>query len=118
MHIVRATDAPHYTAPGHERMEMRRIQGLEAGPSDSVWIGVSYILPGGQTTSSASPTEKFYVMLEGELLLSNGSENVLLQPGDSCRFEAGESRQLRNMSDRVSTILLVMPKTVPEAIQR
>ena len=115
MHVVRVTDAPQYKAPGHDKMEMRRLQGLEAGPSDTFWIGISTILPGGETTSSASPMEKIYVVLEGEVLVSNGTDSVLLLAWDSCRIEPGEPRQLRNMSGNLASVLLVMPKNVRDA---
>jgi len=67
MHVMRIADAPSYEAPGHYDMTMRRIQGREAGPSDTVWMGMSVIASGGGTTFAASPVEKFYVVLHGEL---------------------------------------------------
>ena len=39
MHVVAFNQAPAYDASGHLRMAMQRLQGMEAGPSDSVWIG-------------------------------------------------------------------------------
>ena len=65
MHVVRFTEAPEYTAPGHHEMAMVRLQGREAGPSSELWIGVSVIAPGGGTTLSSSPQEKMYVVLDG-----------------------------------------------------
>ncbi len=41
MHIVRFDAAPAYEAPGHDLMRMVRLQGREAGPADSLWLGVS-----------------------------------------------------------------------------
>jgi len=113
MHVVTFDQAPLYEAPGHHDMVMRRIQGREAGPSDTVWLGVSVIGPGGGTSSSASDVEKFYLVLEGELEVlacsSTGERKALLRSHDSCRIAPGESRELRNPSDRPCTVLLVMP---------
>ncbi|MCI3208606.1 MULTISPECIES: cupin domain-containing protein [Pandoraea] len=113
MHLVRYRNAPGYDAPGHANMEMRRLQGREAGPSDTAWIGTSLIEPGGGTTASASDVEKFYVVIEGELLIRTGlgddTSTAVLGPLDSCRIAAGEARELRNVSTRPCRVLLVMP---------
>ncbi len=114
MHIVPFHAAPAYDAPGHTGMLMRRLQGMEAGPSDSVWIGCSQLLPQGGTTSSASDVEKFYVCLEGEVQIistqGDQSQTTVLHPLDSCRIAPGETRELRNLTERPARLLLVMPR--------
>jgi mannose-6-phosphate isomerase-like protein (cupin superfamily) len=114
MHIVKFSEAPAYEAPGHLGMAMRRLQGMNAGPSDSVWLGLSVIEPGGGTTSSASDVEKFYVVVEGELEVTanfDGRPQVaVMRPLDSCRIAVGESRQLRNNTAEPVKVLLVMPR--------
>jgi uncharacterized cupin superfamily protein len=113
MQLVRFSEAPGYDAPGHTDMAMRQIQGRAAGMTDSVWMGVSIIQPGGGTTLAASPVEKFYVVLEGTLQIStsgNAGDSVAqLQRFDSMRIEPGEARQLLNHSAEPCTVLLVMP---------
>jgi hypothetical protein len=109
MHIVRYNDAPCYEAPGHFDMAMRRLQGREAGPSDQLWLGVSIIAPGGGTTLDASPIEKLYVVLDGEVTIANGETEVTLNRWDSCRIAPGEGRALKNGTDKPATILLAMP---------
>jgi mannose-6-phosphate isomerase-like protein (cupin superfamily) len=117
VHVVEFEKAPTYEAPGHAKMSMRRLQGKEAGPTDSVWIGLSTIEPGGGTTASASEAEKFYVLLEGRLTVMAGQRDgrttVLLAPLDSCRIAPGESRELRNESNEICRVLLVMPQQKP-----
>jgi uncharacterized cupin superfamily protein len=112
MHVVPFDLAPRYEAPGHFHMAMRRLQGKEAGPSDSVWMGLSIIEPGGGTSVSASDVEKFYVVVEGSLTVfaqqADNETQAVLGPCDSCRIAPGESRQLRNSSDRACKVLLVM----------
>jgi len=115
MHVTRFAKAPPYEAPGHEHMQMVRLQGREAGPTDSLWMGVSTIEPGGGTTLDASHLEKIYVVLEGEIILSNGQEEVTLSRWDSCRIAPFEKRQLRNMSDLAASVLLAMPAHDPPA---
>jgi hypothetical protein len=95
-------------------MAMCRLQGREAGPSESVWLGLSVIEPGGGTQLDASPLEKFYVLIEGELevtgTLGATTSSVTLQPMDSCRIAPSEARQLTNRGLRPATVLLVMPQ--------
>lgn len=114
MHVVRKAQAPAYEAPGHMAMAMRRLQGREAGPADSLWIGLSVIAPGGGTTLSASAVEKFYVVVDGELEITAEHKGLaateLLQPLDSCRIAPGEARQLFNRGQRAASVLLVMPE--------
>jgi mannose-6-phosphate isomerase-like protein (cupin superfamily) len=109
MDITRFDAAPTYEAPGHTDMRMFRLQGREAGPSDVMWLGVSHILPGGGTTLDVSGVEKMYVVLDGEVTISNGSETVTLKPWDSCRIASHEGRQLSNRTNRIATVLLCMP---------
>lgn len=113
MHVVRFTEAPSYDAPGHALMEMVRLQGREASPTDTAWLGVSTIAPGGGTTLDASGVEKLYVVLDGTVTVSNGREGVSLQRWDSCRIAPGEGRRLSNDTDEPATILLVMPLQPP-----
>jgi hypothetical protein len=54
MRVTRLDLAPPYESPGHDRMRMLRLQGRESGPSDQLWLGLSYLLPGGGTTLDAS----------------------------------------------------------------
>ena len=107
--MVRLAAAPAYEAPGHDKMRMLRLQGREAGASDVLWLGLSHLLPGGGTTLDASPLEKMYVVLDGEVTISNGTEEVTLQPWDSCRIAPDEPRALSNRTNRTATILLAMP---------
>lgn len=109
MHVVRYAEAPAYDAPGHHDMHLVRLQGREAGPADTVWIGVSTLEPGGGTTLDASNVEKMYVVLDGEVTISNGREEERLQQWDSCRISPNEARQLRNDTLGLAKILLVMP---------
>jgi uncharacterized cupin superfamily protein len=115
MHIVRFETAPAYEAPGHDGMRMARLQGREAGPSNSLWLGLSRIEPGGGTTLDTSDVEKMYVVLEGEVVISNGEEQAMLRPWDSCRIAPHESRALSNRTDRPAAILLAMP--LPRPVQ-
>jgi quercetin dioxygenase-like cupin family protein len=113
MNITRFDQAPSYKAANHFDMHMLRLQGHEAGPSTTLWMGVSQLLPGGHTTLDGSPVEKHYVVLEGELTLVSELNGVqteaVLQRHDSACFAPGEKRQLVNRSNRAAMVLLAMP---------
>ncbi|TPN33614.1 cupin domain-containing protein [Mesorhizobium sp. B2-3-3] len=109
MHVVRFAEAPAYDAPGHHDMHMSRLQGREAGPADTVWLGALTLASGGGTTLDASNVEKIYVVLDGEVTVSNGRENVRLRRWDSCRIGPNEARRLHNHTQEPATVLLVMP---------
>lgn len=109
MHVVRLKDAVPYFPPEHDDMRCLRLQGHEAGPADLAWVGMSQLLPGGKTSLGASPQEKFYVVLEGEVTIENGVDSVVLKQWDSCRIAPGEKRALRNDTMRPAVILLTMP---------
>jgi len=119
MDITRFETAPEYTAPAHEGMRCRRLQGHEASPAEQLWLGVSVVEPGGRTGLDASPFEKHYVVLDGELTLvaelEGRREEAVLRRHDSCRFAPGEKRQLVNRSDRQAMVLLAMPLPVAPA---
>ena len=113
MQITRINEAKTYQAPNHNDMTCYRLQGKEAGPSEKMWMGMSVIEPGGQTGLDGSPSEKIYFVLEGELSLVCETPNGLqsettLHPNDSCTFLAGEKRQLKNLSNSVVKVLLIM----------
>ena len=114
MHVVTHSEAPVYQASGHSLTLMRRLQGMEAGPADTLWVGLSEIDPGGRATSSASDVEKFYICLEGEIEIAatkgNTTRATVLRKLDSCRIEPHEARQLTNRSKSVAKVLLVMPR--------
>jgi quercetin dioxygenase-like cupin family protein len=120
MNITRFDQAPHYTAPNHFDMRCLRLQGHEAGPSQTLWLGVSHILPGGHTSLDGSALEKHYVVLEGELTLVSELAGVqteaVLHLHDSACFAPGEKRQLVNRSNRPAMVLLAMPYPVPTPV--
>jgi mannose-6-phosphate isomerase-like protein (cupin superfamily) len=89
-------------------MSMLRLQGREAGPAEAAWLGLSTIEPGGGTTLDRSNVEKIYMVLDGQVTISNGQEKAQLGPRDSCRIAPHKARQLSNHSDRPAVVLLVM----------
>lgn len=109
MIVKRFQDARPYEAPNHYDMRSLRLQGFEPGGPESFWTGLSHFLPGGGAGPDASPLEKVYVVLAGELTVTAGGETVRLGPLDSCCIPGGEVREVKNEGNAVATMLVVMP---------
>ena len=93
--IVRTfSEAKAYEAPNHRDYKSFRLFGAEMGGSQSLIFGISHFLPGGGAGPDASPPEKIYYVLAGELtVIVGGKETVLRQaiPATSGRTKAARS---------------------------
>lgn len=115
MQVTRKKDAMPYGAPNHFGVGALRLQGWEASKSENFWVGHSTFEPGGGTTMEATPLEKVYVVLTGEVTVISGGRPVTLGVLDSCHIPAGEERQVMNESGAPATMLVIMP--YPESRQ-
>jgi quercetin dioxygenase-like cupin family protein len=113
MHVTRGNEAKDYEAPGHHGVQTIRLQGAEASPVEAFSLGISHFEPGGGADMSATPMEKVYYVIEGEITieLENGSE--VLKAGDSCYLPPNEARAVKNNFDGKTTMLVAM--TYPPA---
>ncbi len=109
MQVTRYGDARSYKAPEHYGMHCLRLQGKEATATDTIWIGLSHLLPGGHTSLKDATVEKIYIVVAGEVTVETGSESVTLGFLDSCRLAPGEARALANRTNAPASILLAMP---------
>ena len=117
MHVKRFAEARPYEAPNHRDMRSLRLQGFEDGGPKTSWVGLSYFLPGGGAGPDASPMEKVYVILSGEMtVIVDGAETVL-ERMDSCTIPAGEMREIVNRGNDVCTMLVVMPYPPEPALE-
>ena len=108
MQVTRIDSAPGYEAPEHFGMACLRLQGREASVTQSMWVGLSHLLPGGCTSLKASPQEKIYVIISGEVTIRTATEEATLGPLDSCALAQDEPRAIENRTNRPATVLLVM----------
>lgn len=109
MHVKRFTDARPYDAPNHRGVVGLRLQGFEDGGPTNQWVGLSQFLPGGGAGPDATPFEKVYVILDGEMTVEAGGEAVTLGPWDSVTIPPGEMRLIQNRTNRTCTMLVVIP---------
>jgi len=109
MRVTRIEAARPYEAPKHYDMRALRLQGFDASPSENFWVGLSHFLPGGGAESDATPLEKVYVVLDGEVTVITDDGEQQLRPLDSCHLAPSERRSIENRTNRPASMLVVMP---------
>jgi quercetin dioxygenase-like cupin family protein len=108
MQVKKFADAKPYEAPNHRAYSSLRLFGAEAGGPKQFVVGLSHFLPGGGAGPDASPTEKVYTVLSGELtVIVDGKESVL-KALDSCFIGVNENREIINRGNEVVTILVAV----------
>ena len=109
MKLTRFEEALPYIAPNHYDMRSLRLQGFEVDGPKAFWVGASHFLPGGGAGPDTSPLEKVYVMLAGELTITVNGLDTILNPKDSCTIPGGEERTVKNNSNDVASMIVIMP---------
>ena len=108
MEVKRFAEAKAYEAPNHRNYASLRLFGLDAGGPKQFVVGLSHFLPGGGAGPDASPPEKVYFVLRGELtVIVNGKETVL-KANDSCVIEPNETREIINRGNEVCSIVVAV----------
>jgi len=108
MQVKRFSDAKTYAAPNHRDFTGLRLFGAEAGGSKSLIVGISHFLPGGGAGPDASPPEKVYFVLTGELTLIVDGKETVLKKHDSCFIGPNEHREIVNRGNDVCSILVAV----------
>ncbi len=106
MQVKRFSDAKTYEAPNHRDFTGLRLFGAEAGGSKSLIVGISHFLPGGGAGPDASPPEKVYFVLEGELTVIIDGKETVLKKHDSCFIGPNENREIVNRPTAGCSILV------------
>lgn len=109
MFVKRFADAKPYEAANHYGVVGLRLQGFEPGGPTNQWVGLSQFLPGGGAGPDATPLEKIYVVLDGEMTVIVDGKETVLGALDSCTIPPGEVRTIANRTNRVVTMLVVIP---------
>jgi quercetin dioxygenase-like cupin family protein len=114
MEVVRLEGAKPYFPPRHEDVRCLRLQGFEASGAASFSVGLSHFLPGGGAEMDATPLEKVYVVIAGEVTVTTEDAAVTLGELDSCRLAPGEARSIANHTNLPASMLVIMPYPAPE----
>ena len=109
MDIKRFADAEPYEAPNHQNCTSLRLAGFVDNGPENFWVGCSHFLPGGGAGPDASPLEKVYVILSGELTVTAAGKTETACPMDTVFIPGGEEREIRNNGNDVVTMIVAMP---------
>jgi quercetin dioxygenase-like cupin family protein len=107
------SEAKEYVAPNHRQCSTLRLFGAEAGGSKGLVVGVSHFLPGGGAGPDASPPEKVYYVLAGELTVIVDGKETVLRKNDSCYIGPNENREIVNRGNEVCTIVVAVANPPP-----
>lgn len=110
MKKVSLSQVKPYAAANHFNMTALRLQGKEETGIQKFWMGLSYFLPGGgaEWAYEDSPTEKVYLVLDGEITVKTKTEEVILGPMDSLYLAPNEGREIINKSNKPVSMLVVV----------
>ena len=110
MHVNRGASAAKYQAPGHFGVESIRLQGRTAGGAEFCAVSVSDYQPGAGVDELPVDCDTVYVILSGELEVTShdDGETAVLGAYDSVHIARGERRSIRNASDAVTKMLVVL----------
>jgi glyoxylate utilization-related uncharacterized protein len=110
MKKVRLDEAKPYAAPGHFGMVAMRLSGKEETGAEKFWVGLSHFLPGGgaEYAYEDSPTEKVYIVLEGEITVKTKTEELTLEPLDVLYIAPNEGREIINKTNKPVSMLVAI----------
>ncbi|WP_374943768.1 cupin domain-containing protein [Sphingomonas sp.] len=115
MDVVRFADAPFYTAPDHDDVVARRLQGGEASMADFAMVGHSTFPNGAFVPMGAGPIGKIYVVTEGTITIEqvDGVRHIL-PAGDSIFIATGEARAVLNDSGAPAAMIVITPTAMSQ----
>lgn len=107
MKKVSVKDAQVYNPPKHFGMTAMRLHNGETTGCKHFWMGLSHFLPAGGAEADASPTEKVYFVLAGEITVKTAQETVVLGPMDSLYIPPHEQREIINNTKMTASMLVL-----------
>ena len=110
METVKFDAAPIYTAPGHDDVVARRLQGAPASSAAFATVGHSHVPDGAVIPMDRGAVDKIYIVTEGSLsILQEDGMRHVLHVGDSIFIPTGEGRAVVNDSGRAASMVVVTP---------
>lgn len=109
MKKITLADALVYNPPKHNEMRAMRLHGKDVSGCENFWVGLSHFLPGGGAEKDASPSEKVYYVLSGEITVKTATQTITLGPMDSIYIAANEEREVINETRMPASMLVISP---------
>jgi quercetin dioxygenase-like cupin family protein len=118
MEITRFASAPFYTAPNHEGVTARRLQGGDATSADFAWVGYSEFPPGVVVPMEAGPVSKIYVVTQGVITVTQSDGTIhTLNKWDSILISPQEARSVLNLSSELAAIIVITPGPTAQSVR-
>lgn len=110
MKAVKFSEVSPYKAPLHFDCSTLKLHGTEETGATKFWMGMTHFLPNGGADYAYedSPTEKIYVVLEGEVVVETKTERFVLKKYDSILIAPFEGRSIINETNEPATMLVVV----------
>jgi quercetin dioxygenase-like cupin family protein len=109
MKKVELKDAKQYAPPKHFNMTALRLQGKEETGTQQFWMGLSHFLPNGGAEMDATPAEKLYFVLKGEVTVTaQDKQTCVLKAWDSLYIGPNEARAIVNNTNRPASMLVII----------
>jgi quercetin dioxygenase-like cupin family protein len=108
MKKIELKDVKPYDAAKHFKMTALKLHGKEETGVQKFWMGLSHFLPEGGAEYDASPTEKIYFVLEGEVTVQTKTEEIVLRQWDSIYIGPDEGRSIINNTNKPASMLVVI----------
>ncbi len=108
MKKVRLDEVKPYEAPGHFDVSVLRLSGKDETGAEKFWVGLSHFLPGGGAEFGATPAEKYYFVLDGEITVKTEKEEITLGSWDSVYIAPNEGRSILNKTNKPVSMLVVV----------
>ena len=110
MKQVKFNEVKPYKAPLHFDCSTLKLHSTEETGAKEFWMGVTHFLPGGgaEYAYEDSPTEKIYVVLDGQVTIKTKTEEYVLNKYDSIFIAPNEGRSIINETNMPATMLVVV----------
>jgi quercetin dioxygenase-like cupin family protein len=108
MKKINLDEVKPYAAAGHFDMVALRLSGKDETGAEKFWVGLSHFLPGGGAEFGATPAEKYYFVLNGEITVETEKEEITLRPWDSVYIAPNEGRSILNKTNKPVSMLVVI----------
>ena len=109
MKKITVDDAQVYNPPKHNDMRAMRLHNKDVSGCQNFWVGLSHFLPAGGAEKDASPSEKVYFVLAGEITVKTASQTVILKAMDSLYIPPNEEREVINNTRMTASMLVISP---------
>jgi len=109
MKKVELKDVKPYPAAKHFNMTSLKLHGKDETGATKFWMGLSHFLPQGGAEFDATPAEKIYFVLEGEITVTDAKNvKTVLKAGDSIFIGPNEGRSILNETNKPTSMLVVI----------